>query len=392
MQPTSKMEWTEQAFDRLKDSIKTNVEVERLRAANPLCLPRVVGIKLTNRCNLRCKHCYLWNESGYHHDMDRAEQALDLDLNLFAKVLEETRPVRSRLYLWGGEPLMHREIRAIFELLAKDPRETAICTNAHYLDRHLEALCRISANLDLLIALEGFEQQHDSLRGTGSFRRVVGQIDELVRLRKAGTYRGRISVHTVINDSMINRLYELMEFYEAKGIDLVLLCFPWYIADETSKQMDDFVASKFAWLIKDEKRRHSWDAFKYRISPLNVEPLLADLGRISRRTWKMRIRFQPELESGEVEAFVRGKAMTARCATTCSVLQTRVEITPSGQALACKFFPEFTVGNVRDHSLAELWQSEMYNKIRDTFGESLSPACSKCSALYLQRHSIPMHF
>ena len=27
-------------------------------------LPDVVGVKLTNRCNLRCKHCYEWNEQG----------------------------------------------------------------------------------------------------------------------------------------------------------------------------------------------------------------------------------------------------------------------------------------------------------------------------------------
>ncbi|HAU87132.1 MAG TPA: radical SAM protein, partial [Lachnospiraceae bacterium] len=32
-------------------------------------LPLIVGFKLTNRCNLRCKTCYEWNEQGYHHNM-----------------------------------------------------------------------------------------------------------------------------------------------------------------------------------------------------------------------------------------------------------------------------------------------------------------------------------
>ena len=80
--------------------------------------------------------------------MDRSEQNLDLDIAIFERLLEETRPVRSRLYLWGGEPLVHRKIERILELLEQDPRETVICTNSHFIGNHLDALCRISENLD----------------------------------------------------------------------------------------------------------------------------------------------------------------------------------------------------------------------------------------------------
>ena len=93
-------------------------------------------------------HCYQWNESGYHRDMGRSEQNLDLDIAIFERLLEETRPVKSRLYLWGGEPLVHREIERILELLEQDPRETTICTNAHFIGKHIDALCRISENLE----------------------------------------------------------------------------------------------------------------------------------------------------------------------------------------------------------------------------------------------------
>ena len=77
-------------------------------------------------------------------------------------------------------------------------------------------------------------------------------------------------MHTVISDQMIGRLYELIELYESKAIDLVLLCFPWYIAEETSREMDAFVLDKFDWLIDLGGGRHSWDAFKYRIAPESV--------------------------------------------------------------------------------------------------------------------------
>jgi len=392
MQPDSRIELDKQSFDLLKRTLRINVETQRLRRGQDMPLPQVLGIKLTNRCNLRCAHCYQWNEDGYHRDMEHAEQALDLDISLFEKVLEETRHAKTRLYLWGGEPLFHREISRILDLLAGDVRETIICTNAHYLDRHLAGICKISETLELLIAVEGFEAQHDVLRGKGSFVKVMGQIVELLRLRAEGSFKGKISVHCVINDQMINRLYEFVEFLQNKGVDLILLCFPWYISEDTSREMNLFVADKFDWLINLSNRtRHSWDAFKYRISPINIEALIADLKRINSRTWKTRVRYQPGLDFDEIEAFVRGKAMTARCAKRCMVLNSRADITPGGGVSACKFFSEFSVGNLNRQSLQDIWNSDTYNGIRQVLGNELSPACSKCNVLYLHEHSMPFH-
>jgi radical SAM protein with 4Fe4S-binding SPASM domain len=391
MQPSSKLNLNEQSGALLLRTVKQVVEARRQREASQLNLPETLGIKLTNRCNLRCAHCYQWNESGYHRDMGPSEQNLDLDVVIFERLLEETRPAKSRLYLWGGEPLVHREIERILELLEQDPRETIICTNAHFIGRHIDALCRISENLEFLIAVEGFESEHDSLRGKGSFTKVMSTIDELLRLRAEGRFKGKLSIHTVISDLMIGRLYELLELYESKAIDLVLLCFPWYISEETSRDMDAFVLDKFGWLIDPAKGRHSWDAFKYHIAPESVDALIADLMRINLRTWMTKVRYQPGLEFDEIEAFVRGESMTARCATTCRVLQTRTDITPTGNVSACKFFSEFSVGNLRYYPLSALWQSEEYNRIRQTFGQQLSPACSKCNVLYLHGHSTPLH-
>lgn len=392
MQPSSKLDLNEQSGALLLRTVRNVVEARRQRHASKLDLPDTLGIKLTNRCNLRCAHCYEWNESGYHHDMSRAEQRLDLDIQVFERLLEETRPVKSRLYLWGGEPLVHRDIVRILDLLAHDPRETTICTNAYFIAKHVDALCRISENLELLIALEGFESEHDLLRGKGSFSKVMTQIELLLRLRAQGTFKGKISIHTVINDRMVGRFYELLELYESREIDLVLLTFPWHISEETSREMDEFVSAKFDWMIDVGKRRHTWDAFKYRLAPASLEPLLAELKRINGRTWTTKIRYQPDLEFDEMETYVRGQSMTVRCATTCRVLNSRVDINPTGNVSACKFFSEFSVGNLHDQPLATLWRSERYERLRQVFGEKLSPACSKCNVLYLHAHSTPLHF
>jgi len=197
-------------------------------------------------------------------------------------------------------------------------------------------------------------------------------------------------MHTVINDQIVGHLHDLLEFYETKGIDLVLLCFPWYISKETAQEMDVFVHDKFAWLPALDKPRHTWDSFTYHLAPEKIDALMDDLRKINARTWKLKVRYQPGLEFDEIEAFVRGKSMTPRCAAKCSVLTTRADVVPTGQVVACKFFTEFSVGNLHDQSLGALWNGENYNRIRDTFSQQLSPACSKCSVLYLHAHSTPL--
>ena len=135
-------------------------------------------------------------------------------------------------------------------MMAEDPRETVICTNALLIDKHIDKIIKISENLDLLIAVEGFEKEHDIIRGKGTFKKTMDQIDHLLKLREEGVYKGRISIHTVINENLVDHMYDLLEFFEKKGIDLVILCFPWYISKETSSAMDRYFIEHFSWLKK----------------------------------------------------------------------------------------------------------------------------------------------
>jgi MoaA/NifB/PqqE/SkfB family radical SAM enzyme len=85
-------------------------------------LPEEVAFKLTNRCDLRCAHCYQWNDGGYHRGLAPGAKGGDLDLAIVERVLEATRVRKSNVILWGGEPLVYRHWDGLVELLAEDPR------------------------------------------------------------------------------------------------------------------------------------------------------------------------------------------------------------------------------------------------------------------------------
>lgn len=385
MQPKSKVCFDTKSLNILKRTIK-NVSIPlKERKNNPryaMELPDVVGVKLTNRCNLRCKHCYEWNEEGFHRNMDKTEQNQDIPLELFEKILKETEEVKSRLYLWGGEPLCHNNFDEIADMLVEDPREIAMCTNALLLQKNLDSIIKISDNLELLIPVEGFEEDHDLIRGTGNFKKVIESLKLILDLKAKGIYKGKVSIHTVINDSVSDKLFDLVEFFENMGVDLVLLCYPWYIAEDTACRMDNYFNDKFDWLEMDNKDK-SWHSFTYKLDPKNLAVLKEQIDKINQKLWNITVRFQPDLELDDIKEFVLGAEVDNLQDKSCLAVSTRMDIYPNGSVSSCKFFSEFTVGNLKNTSIPEIWHSEEYGRVREIVSDSLAPVCSKCNLLHL---------
>jgi len=68
----------------------------------------------------------------------------------------------------------------------------------------------------------------------------------------------------------------------------------------------------------------------------------------------------------------------------CQIPQKIVTITVEGNVLPCfeDFFQKHTMGNVRNHSLKEIWNSEAYNNFRQNLARGLRhkyDICNKCS-------------
>lgn len=342
-------------------------------------LPEEVAFKLTNRCDLRCAHCYQWNEKGYHHGLKGG----DLALEVIAKVLVATRPVTSNVYLWGGEPLFYREWDGLIDLLEREKRWTSICTNGTMLERRLDSLLRISARLELVIALDGFAAEHDALRGRGTFGAVTAGLRALVAAKQAGRYRGEITVNCVFQDAMIGRLHEFVAFLQAQGVETVYLSFPWYLSDEASARMDAHVAGHFPWIALAPGRRPSWHSYKFRLDPARRDALRADLARVDAANWCMKVRYNPELAEGEIAEFLAGSDRPAQNKTRCTVHRARMDVFPDGEVVSCKFFPEFVVGNLKDAEVVEIWKGERFDRVRETVARcGLMPVCAKCNLLY----------
>jgi radical SAM protein with 4Fe4S-binding SPASM domain len=372
------------AFERLR-RIAPNLLAGRRESndadwrARPL--PEEVAFKLTNRCDLRCTHCYQWSADGYHHHLAPAERRGDLDLALVTRVLEATRPARSNVYLWGGEPLIYRDWDRLVELLANDPRWTSVCTNGTLIERRLASLIRLGRYLEVSISLDGFEAEHDALRGAGTFGRTWRGLRALLDQRREHAFDGQLTVNFVLSDPMVTRLFEFVSFLEDAGVDTIYVSFPWYLAAEGAERMDSYFAEHYGWALGPGSP--SWHSYTFRLDPKNIDALEEQIARVDAASWRAKVRYNPRLDGKDLQPFILGSDKPAQQKTHCQSTRTRMDVFPNGDVVSCKFFPEFRVGNLHEADFEAIWQGERFNQVRATvFNCGLMPACAKCNLLY----------
>jgi radical SAM protein with 4Fe4S-binding SPASM domain len=171
-----------------------------------------VTLAITNRCNLRCGHC--WPESGPDEDAPVVPRVQVIRLIDAMAALGATE-----ITLTGGEPLTHPDWAALLDYACARPGIEEVClqTNAILIG---PAEAQILSNLDdtrlvIQISLEGAsDPAHDRVRGKGSFDQTMRGLQRLV----ARGLAGGICVTFTEMAHNFDAIPELMALIEKMGI------------------------------------------------------------------------------------------------------------------------------------------------------------------------------
>lgn len=126
--------------------------------------PFIAELDITDRCNLRCSHCYHFAEKG---DKNKEEISIDGWKERFNMLYEQG--IRM-VMLMGGEPLLRRDV----VMLANEmfPFVEMITNGTMALPDKKSYRHRI------FVSLDGLEKTNDSVRGIGVFSKVTENIKE----------------------------------------------------------------------------------------------------------------------------------------------------------------------------------------------------------------------
>ncbi len=309
--------------------------------------PKSVVWETTLRCNMRCQHCGSVAGDAREGELDTTE-ALEL-CDQLAEMGTET------VILSGGETLMRKDWPQLAHSLVEQGVTLGIITNGVVLEKNprvlpelLELKRKARGSFSIGLSLDGLQQSHDEIRG------IPGSFDQVVRCLELSRDAGL----AVVVLTTVNR----MNFADLKPLRERL-----------------FELRPYAWQVQTcsvygrMKDRRDW--LLTREQYVELVELLAE----SRRLRACEPRTDPADcigYYGPTEADLRDHAWSG-----CQAGIRALGIESNGNIKGCLSLldPVFVEGNIREHSLAEIWDRAGAFAYNRGFDESqLAGDCAGC--------------
>lgn len=171
--------------------------------------PPFMIVFINSICNLTCEHCFYWKNLNQRNDLTFEEfEKLSLELGQF-----------DNLNLSGGEPFIREDFGEICSLFIQNNgvKNIYVPTNGYFTDRTEKSLRKVLKNetLDLFVcelSLDGMPEYHDNFRGNPrSFAKAMETYKMLEGLQEEDP-RLRIHANTVAMSENMDEAWQLTEY------------------------------------------------------------------------------------------------------------------------------------------------------------------------------------
>lgn len=297
--------------------------------------PQFLILFINSICNLTCDHCFYWRNLNQRDDLKFEELvALSEDLDEF-----------DHLNLSGGEPFIRKDFAEVcLQFINHNKvRYIYVPTNGFYTKRTIAALEKILENKDLALfacelSLDGMPDFHNKFRGhKQSFEKSMQTYEALAELQKKDP---RLRIHSISTVTQTN-------VDEIKKLTTYIY--------ERCPQIDHHNLALIRGERKDETlETPALDAYE-------------ELARYHRRLWADRelSRFgsvvDPMLTWAKLKTARAGKMLVP-----CTAGNLTGVIHANGNVAICETEAYFEIlGNLRDKSFRELWNSPLAEQQRE---------------------------
>lgn len=304
--------------------------------------PFVVVLELTYRCNLKCPYCY---ELFRPSDKSVTSKTLELKPAEIQSIVEQL-PRFTLVTVNGGEIFVRSDLREILSIILAKHR-CHLYTNGTCITPEMARDLVDMGVTSMGISVDGPEEVHDSIRGRGSFGRTIDSIRLLMDLkRRLGKNRPLLNLKTTITDKNVYHLSEMVQFAEQLGLD--------YCTFQVLNNSIHMGGVSFQYSLD-----YSQPPPPITNVPLAVLQQQLDKIRELASKSRVRVRILPKLPVPSILKHYANRLEPS--GHTCVSPWTTMYISPSGCVYPCL---NYYVGNIREQSFRELWNSERYRQYR----------------------------
>jgi len=160
-------------------------------------VPVNVMLSLTDRCQQRCLYCGI-----------PFRGKSEMDTKQILNLIDQLKKAGTRrIALWGGEPLIRKDIGLIIDYIKEKGIFLTLDTNGFLVPEKIQEI----RNLDILVvSLDGAKDVHDRIRGEGSFDQAMAGIRTAIKYMPVWTI-------TVLNKYNLGQVDFILDLAEKTG-------------------------------------------------------------------------------------------------------------------------------------------------------------------------------
>lgn len=287
-------------------------------------------IEITSKCNERCIHCYIPHEYKINH----------IDTDLFYSIFNQCKNMNLlHITISGGEPMLHKNFCDFLKKCRENEFSVSVLSNLTLLNKKIIDEMKANPLLGVQVSLYSMNPNiHDEITQIkGSFEKTKNAILKLID-----------------NNIPLKISCPILKENKNCYIDVV----------NWAKDHKILVGNDYVILAK---YNHETDNLIHRLSINDVKDVISN-------TIKNDTEYAVQMES-EAEK----KKNVSENDFVCSVCHSSICISDSGNVYPCASWQDYSVGNIKNESLKEIWDnSEKINYLRNLRKKDF-PQCLICA-------------
>lgn len=347
--------------------------------------PSKLDLRVTYRCNLSCKMCGQWGETGTYKDYSREKTNTGLKFETLKSIINELTPKGLRFIdIEGGETFLYSDIIDLLALCKERRLFVKPVTNGSLLARYAKDIVSLGVDV-VVVSIDGPRETHNLIRGASwSYDKALEGIRALREEQKRQNkhmpfvivsytmtrYNGADSLHQLVNDLSKESLGDLLSVKVS----------PIFIPNAAGESYVNLVDKYFG--VKEGIT--SWKGFQEDYS--NFEPetqkIVQALTDLKKRNLPFYIETFPRINHDLIPRLYLDYDWTLG-RTHCSIPYVEPTIDADGNVYSCNLFTDesLSMGNIYEQPFLDIWHGKMFDKFRQMINDQkngLLPICNRC--------------
>lgn len=291
-----------------------------------LSAPLKISLNITEKCNLRCKHCLTDAGNFNPNELTTAE---------FFRIIDQMRMAGSFfMTIGGGEPLLRDDLFKVMEYGRKNFIAVSLVTNGTLITKEIAQRLN-ELDLDTIsVSVDGLEKNHEFIRGKGTFLKTIKGLKILRKYCKTA----KLAIRFTLNNKNLDEYQHVIKLAEYLLMDMIRLT-PMLLFGRAKENSDLLLNQKqYAEFIQDTQGI------------------------------KSKIKVIIPCQEDKKKFFITPTNFGCHCSKeACWISQT-------GDFFPCIFFGnDFNVGNIKTDKYLDLWKR---SRIMTTLHGN--PTCINC--------------